>query len=442
MIARMYPNKSWEDEIQTSTRKIEITGYTAITLLIGAFGYWATTAPLAGAAIVSGRIAANGRNIIVQHAEGGIVSLLPVQEGEIVTAGQTLLMLDDTVARTQFNRLTQQWVTLKAQDERLSAERDGALKLKITLNVLSFPRPKNVNDIISEQVNEFDARLDRFNSETVILHQRLATLKEAISGLAAQRDAVEKQSAIVQDETSRKHALLIKGLTNRSEYTQLLRIEAELLGQRGAIDAQIATNRTQIAEAYEQIERLKSQRVEQAVTAINEVRNQLADVEEQIKASEAVLSRTEIKAPVDGIIVTAVVNSKGGFVRPGEKIMEILPTSEATIIDAKLMPHEIDKVKIGQSARLRLIGLNTRTTPEVNAAVTYVSADRLIDEVTHQPYYRTQLKLNEKLPDGISPETLRPGMPVEAHIHTGERTFFEYLTRPIVDSFSRAFTEQ
>ncbi|MBC8719862.1 HlyD family efflux transporter periplasmic adaptor subunit [Ochrobactrum sp. Marseille-Q0166] len=149
-----------------------------------------------------------------------------------------------------------------------------------------------------------------------------------------------------------------------------------------------------------------------------------------------------MKSPVNGIVVTMAHNSRGDFVRSGETIMEIFPADEAPIIDAKIMPHEIDLVKKGQPARLRLIGLNARTTPEVSAIVTYVSADRLIDEVSQQPYYNVQLKLKDRLPDSISSEALTPGMPVEAHIHTGERTFVEYLSRPIFDSFARAFTEQ
>jgi multidrug efflux pump subunit AcrA (membrane-fusion protein) len=121
--------------------------------------------------------------------------------------------------------------------------------------------------------------------------------------------------------------------------------------------------------------------------------------------------------------------------------MEILPTSSQMIVEARLSPRDIDSVHVGQNARLRLSALNARLTPEVAATVINVSADRLIDESTHEPYYRARLHITETLPANVTVEQLYPGMPVEAFISTGDRTFAEYLVRPVLDSFQRAFVE-
>nr|WP_292132156.1 HlyD family efflux transporter periplasmic adaptor subunit [Mesorhizobium sp.] len=159
-------------------------------------------------------------------------------------------------------------------------------------------------------------------------------------------------------------------------------------------------------------------------------------------AAQAILSRTTVRSPTDGIVVSAVYNSPGAVVAPGEKVIEILPTSSNLIVEAKLSPHDIDSVHAGQSARLKLTALNTRLTPDVDATVINVSADRLMDENTHEPYYRAKLRITENLPAPVTAEQLYPGMPVEAFISTGDRTFFEYLLRPVLDSFHRAFVEQ
>ena len=182
--------------------------------------------------------------------------------------------------------------------------------------------------------------------------------------------------------------------------------------------------------------------MEEALTKLDEVRANLADVEEQIRAAEAVLRRTTIKAPAAGIVVSSTYNSKGSVIAPGEKIMEILPTAPGLIVDGRLRPKDIDQVRVGQPAKLRLSALNTRLTPEVSATVTQISADRLIDQATHEPYFRAKLKIAADLPSGVKPEQLYPGTPVEAFINTGDRTFFEYLARPMLDSFARAFTER
>ncbi|MER9441510.1 HlyD family efflux transporter periplasmic adaptor subunit [Mesorhizobium sp. M0340] len=175
---------------------------------------------------------------------------------------------------------------------------------------------------------------------------------------------------------------------------------------------------------------------------MSQTRTSLADVEEQALAAEAILARTVVKAPSDGIVVSTVYNSPGSVISPGEKLMEILPTSSQVIVEAQLSPRDIDAVHVGQSARLRLSALNARLTPEIAATVTEVSADKLIDETTHQPYYRAKLHIAESLPANVTAEQLYPGMPVETFISTGDRTFAEYLARPILDSFQRAFVEE
>ncbi|TIW40400.1 MAG: HlyD family efflux transporter periplasmic adaptor subunit, partial [Mesorhizobium sp.] len=165
-------------------------------------------------------------------------------------------------------------------------------------------------------------------------------------------------------------------------------------------------------------------------------------IKERIRAAEAVLRRTTIKAPAAGIVVSSTYNSMGSVIAPGEKIMEILPTASGLNVDAKLRPKDIDQVSVGQPAKLRLSALNMRLTPEVSATVSEISADRLIDQTTREPYFRARLKIADALPPGVKADQLYPGTPVEAFINTGNRTFFEYLARPMLDSFARAFTER
>jgi HlyD family type I secretion membrane fusion protein len=208
------------------------------------------------------------------------------------------------------------------------------------------------------------------------------------------------------------------------------------------VESEIASAAVQVVEAHQQIERLATQRVEQAVTRLNEIRTELADFEEQMLAAQAVLDRTVIRAPVDGIVVSSVYNSRGSVIGPGERVMEILPTTQDLIVDARLQPQDIDAIQIGQPARLRLSALNARLTPEVEGEVLQISADRLIDEVTGVPYYRAKIRITDELPPEVSREQLYPGMPVETFIATGERTLVEYLVRPVLDAFSLAFREE
>lgn len=433
----------WQRDLDTRPGLVAWIGYVAIALAVISFGYWAVTAPIDGAAIAPGAIAAAEHNIQLQHLEGGVVRDIRVREGDKIVRGQVLMLLDATAAQAQLNRHVKQWVALSARISRLEAERDGSQFLQIDFKKLSPDDQVEIVETVADEVKEFDARLIGYRSELQILSQRLSRLNEAIVGVDAQRAAVVAQTIIVDSEVTRKRGLVEQGLTNRSEYADLLRMQADLLGQSGALSAEKTATQAQIGEAQEQIERLAKQRVEEALASLNEARANLADVQEQIAAARAVLTRTVVRSPVNGIVVTSLYNVIGNVISPGERIMEIFPTADDPLIEARLKTTDIDVVHLGQTARIRLVALNSRTTPEVSAIVQYISADRLIDKETKDAYFRILLRTSEGVGSfRLSRVKFYAGMPVEVLINTGERTFLEYLIKPFRDSLSRAFVEE
>ncbi len=435
--------QSWQSSVNTRTRGYATIGYLTIAVFLVSFGYWAAFAPISGAAVASGIVAAAGQNVLVQHLEGGIIESISVHEGDSVSAGDPLIILDKTFALAQLNRIYKQLVALRAKQARLEAERDGADELVIpALAQAPFGVELDLSDILLEQEKEFRTKLARYRTERAILGQRVAALNEAVEGLAAQKRASEQQLSVVETEIERKKDLLDKGLTNRSDYTVLLRSQAELIGQIGVSQSQIASTSIQTVEAREQIERLTTSRVETAVSELNSVRATIADLEEQILSAKAVLERTVVRAPVNAVVVRTVPNATGSVIRPGEAIVELLPTTADLIVEARLRPGDIDVVYPGQSARMRFSALNLRTTPEVPGIVTYVSADRRMDPEERQPYYIIRLRVDEHLPVELMNQKLFPGMPVEAFISTEHRTFVQYLLKPLSDSFHRAFLEE
>ncbi len=436
------PAARWQDGLNGRTGGIALAGYLVVGAFLGGFGWWAATAGLDGAIIAPGVVAAAGQNVMVQHFDGGVVEAVLVREGDRVSAGQTLIRLDATDAQTALNRLTNQLVEQQLKAARLRAERDGAATLVLPQDLADGADGFDVDAMIAEHRKEFDARSARFNAELSILGQRVTALQKAIEGLEAQKQASDDQLVLVREEIERKKGLLDKGLTNRSEYTDLLRTEADLIGQTGAIQSQIASSATQTIEAREQIERLRTQRVEQAVTELNAVRVSIRDLEEQIVSARKTLDRVAIVAPVDGIVVHSIVNAPRSVLRPGDRLIELLPTTSELIVEARVPTTDIDAIALGQEASLQFSALNTRVTPRVPATVSYVSADRQVDPDTGHPYYTTRLTISHTLPPEIRPDQIYPGMPVETFITTGERTFAEYLVKPLLDSFTLAFREE
>jgi HlyD family secretion protein len=433
---------TWQKKIKTRTRPIAIVGYAALVLFVGGFGTWAVTAPLASATVAPGIVAAAGQNIQIQHLEGGIIKTVVRHEGDHVRAGEPLLILKSTVPRAQLNRLLQQLISKRSEIARLQAERDGASALTMPPELKAFPEELGAAKVFDEEKKEFKARRTRFNSELLILKQRVDALKASLVGLKAQKKASDDQLAIVQEEVKRKKGLLDKGLTSRDEYTGLLRSTADLVGQVGSLEAQLAATESQAGEALDQIEKLKSSRVEDAVTQLNKAREEVSDLKQQVRATRSVLNRTTIRAPADGIIVRSVYNSSGSVIRPGEVVMELLPTTSDLIVEAHVRPQDIDSIKLGQKAEMAFSAFNARTTPRVKGKVFYISADHLVaKDKAEQAYYVVRLQIDQDLPDQISADQIYPGMPVETFVATGERTFASYLVRPLLDSMGRAFRE-
>jgi len=340
------------------------------------------------------------------------------------------------------DRLRISLLGLKAREERANAELEGAEELMFSDAIRALTQNAEDTNIITQQVREFQSRLDRYRSELAVLDQRVAASGDEIKGLQIQRDSEISKLEVIRDELKQKKRLLDKGLTPRSQYNALQRAEADSNGRIGSLNATIAQRKTSILEVKQQAASIGANRRETASREINELRRQISDQSELLRAREEVLKRVVIRAPTNGVVVKLLKNTVGSVVRPGEPILEILPTGSDLLIEVRVAPQDIDVVRVGLDANVRFSALNTRTTPEVPAKVIYVSADRLVDTNTRTDYYLARLQLAQNLPEEITRDQIFAGMPVDTFIKTGDRTFIQYLIRPITDSFSKAFREE
>ncbi len=431
----------WGKRVHTGVRWPAAIGILVIVGFVAGFGIWASSAPLSGAAVAPGVVAASGQNLTIQHFEGGIVEAINVREGERVVAGDPVLTLDPTDAQAKRAILLQSLIALQANAERLQAERDGSETFSISSELQARAVEAGISGDLAEQAREFQKRRERLETDQRIANQSSAALSEKIVGLEAQIRAANDQITVLDDDIEGKRRLLKRGLTRKSEVNNLLRSRSDLEGRIGQLTASVAEARTAIIEAEQRKVRLTADLSERAATQLNEVRRQIADTRQRIRAADKVLERVVIRAPADGIIVTLNKNTPGSVVRPGEDLAVLLPEGGELIVEARVNPLDADIVSVGQAANLRFSSLNARITPEVPGTVAFIAADRVTDPVTNEPYFPARLKIADELPDAIRREQIFPGMPVETFIKTTDRTFLQYLMRPIMDSFERAFRE-
>ncbi len=438
------PNQmlDWKAKVPTGIGRPTVFGLLVIASFFAGFGVWAATAPLSGAAIATGVVQASGQNLNIEHLEGGIIAAINVSEGQAITKDQVILELDTTRLVAERDRVRNALLSSQIKFQRIIAERDGLSAPKFETETILSARIADMEEDLRQQTVEFENRFLRHSAELAVLAQRSQSIQDEIIGLQTQKTAEERKLEVTKAELADKEALLKKGLTSRSQVNDLQRAEADSLGRIGSITATIAQRKTAIAENEEQRATAIAGRRETAASEINELRTQMADLREQLLQREDILTRAVIRSPSDGVIVKIAKNTVGSVVRPGEPVVELLPTGNELIVDARVQPSDIDQVKIGQPATLRLTALNNRTTPEVDGTVSYVSADRFVDEATREPYYVARLAMAKELPAGLKREQIFPGMPVDALIRTSDRTFVEYLIRPIQDSFAKAFREE
>lgn len=442
-----FSDRNWYDSLPRSTQFPTWAGAIIMLATILGFGVWGNLAPIAGAVVASGVFVATGQNKIVQHLEGGVIKQIYVREGDTVEQGQLLLELDETGPRAELQRLFLRSVRLMAMDARLQAEMREDPQIVLPHELKLFESQPEVKEIIESQRLTFTARRNNMNSDIRGIQEGIKALNERINGSKIQLDGVRRQIKFIEEEVETKQYLLQTGLVRKPELLVLQRTQANLEGEVGRIMGDIGDAKERIAKAAEQINGVRKTAIKAAVEQMHDVRGDLVDVRERMLSAKGVLDRVRVTAPVKGVVVKLRYHTTGGVIEAGKNILEILPLQEELIIEARVRPQDIDSVKHGQHATVRLTALSQRVTPMVSGEVIYLSADTLADEKKSQQVgptdiYIIRIKLNTEEASHIPGFSPTPGMPAEVYVKTTERTFFQYLVRPIHDSMSRAFRER
>jgi HlyD family type I secretion membrane fusion protein len=280
------------------------------------------------------------------------------------------------------------------------------------------------------------------NSQLQVLRARIEQQQAAIRGAQGQMVATRNQLALIRQEEQMRRGLVAQGLARLPDLLALQRAMAGLEGTIQELTGQIDRANATIAEAERQIQQVLDQRIQEVSTELREVRGKLAEVEERLRASTDVQTRREILAPESGTVVNLRLFTLGAVVKPGDTLMDLVPDQDRLVAEVNIQPSDIDVVYPGLKSEVRLPAFKQRLVPFLHGEVTWVAADVTTNEQTRQQYYRSYILIDREQIQNLPNVFLTPGMPVEAHIQIGERSFFQYLTQPIRDSFARAFREQ
>nr|CRH04565.1 putative protease secretion protein [Candidatus Magnetococcus massalia] len=414
----------------------------ALAILTGFFvllGGWASHAPIASAALASGSISPEGYRRTVQHLEGGIIKRILVHEGARVEAGDALVIMEETQARSSHRVLETQHLALKAAEARLMAEAESRTRI----DWQQQPMHPSWQAVKQDQQRLFNTRLETITNQRNIHLQRIAQLREEISGLRQQIKSKDRQLSIIEDEVATLKKLVKKGLVKKPSQQAMERRHAEVQGERAANLAAIARAHQSIGESQLRILDLDTQRREQARTQLGETRTRLTDLDERMASSRDVLTRTIITAPVSGTIFQLKHKTTGGVVQPGEPILEIVPEQEQLLVDARISPADIDVVQAGLPAEIALTAYPQRNLPRLQGRVRSVSADRIQDPNSGDVFYLARIAIDSEAQNALAEQIeLLPGMSADTMIYTGSRTLLAYLTDPLLESMRKSLREE
>ena len=427
------------DRLEPALRSRLILAATLVAALTIGLGTWAATARLSGAVIAPGLIVIESNIKKVQHPTGGVVGEILVRNGEHVTAGQLLLRLDETQAKSSLGVVTSQIVQLQARKQRLLAERDGRESplMPASLLIMNAEAP----DVALGEIKLFEQRRTSLEGQKAQMRERIGQLRQETVGLQSQHRAKLREVELMREELERVQDMRRRNLIPQPRELSAERDLTRLLGEEGQLLSQIARTAGQITETELQVLNADTTFRTEAGRELREVEGRLAELMERRVSAEDLLRRVELRAPQTGIVHELAVHTVGGVVGPAETLMSIVPLEDELSIEVRIPPTDIDQVTVGREVKLRFPALNQRTTPELDGRVSRVAADVSRDTQNGVYFYTARIHVDPMEMTKLKMNKLVPGMPVEGYISTGERTALSFFMKPLTDQFSRAFRE-
>ena len=433
-----------EDEVNTQ-RPIRL-GATVLVVGFGAFLLWAGFAPLDQGVPASGTVAIETRKKTIQHSTGGVVKDVLVKEGQWVKEGEVLMEVSDTQARANNETIRQAYLSQRAVEARLEAELQNSSSIHFGSDMTINKADPFVQQLMLTQQNLFAARRASFVAEVSALEQSIQALKDQLWGVDQ-----SLTNRLVQIQLQEKHLKSIKTLAEEgyAPKNQVLQMEQTQTELKTAL-SDLKSNQSRLSRSIEESQFRMAQRkqdyLKDAMGQLAEVKKEVQAGKERMTATNEELARTQIKSPVEGQVVGMSISATGGVVMAGQKLMDVVPKSEALLIDAKVLPHIIDKVHTGMDVSVRF---NTfANTPQlvVPGKLMALSSDVISDPNAGMAgvssYYLGRVEITPEGLKILGSRVLQPGMPTEVLFKVGERTLLNYIMYPLTKRIAASLKEE
>ena len=432
------------DEVKTDAGPYSRLGWLIVLLGIGGFLLWALVAPLDKGVPLSGTVAKESNRKAVQHLIGGTVQDILVRDGDVVKAGQVLVRMNPVLARSAFDMTQGQYFTARATEARLSAERDGQNTIVFPPELEGRRKEPRLAEMMRLQQQLLASRRTSLHNELNALDENMAGLRLQISAMQASHESKNKQAGFLKEQLDSTRDLAREGFVARTRLLELERANAELSGAIAEDIGQVGRLQRQVMETTLRRSQRNEEYQKEVRTMLSEVRREAEALGARLAGQDFELTNAEVRAPAAGTVVGLAVFTQGGVVPAGFRMMDIVPSGDALIVEGQLPVNLVDKVHPGLKIDMMFSAFNVNRTPHIAGEVTQVSADRSVDERSGMPYYVVRARVTPQGARDIARHRLdiRPGMPVELFVRTGERTMMNYLLKPLRDRVNSSLGEE
>ena len=442
MKAKNRPTGATPGGVDTNIWPPLIRGVVVIIVAVGGFMAWAVQAPLDAGVVADGTVTVSSNRKTIQHLSGGRVTAIMIKEGEAVKKDQVLVRLDKMQLDMRYSGLSAQYISAKATEDRLLAERDGLAAVEFSEALeKDYANNKRLAEVRHLQQKLFDTRRKAMQDE-------LSMIQESLDGLVGQTENLykikgyrDRQFTLITRELGAIRALSEKNYYPKAQLMVLEREAAEISSNVSEDILNIAKLKSQQNELKIKAYQVHHQYLRDVESELTQKQKEVAMLEDELISTRHELENTEIRSPIDGIVLDVKISTVGGVIQPGEHLMDIVTAGQPLQIDAKIPVQAIDKMAPGLTVDVLFPALNHALLPSVPARVLTVSADRLVDKVSQQPYYLAEVQVSPEGVKLLGQYKIKAGMPASVTIKTGERTFMSYLFKPLLARLELAFKE-
>jgi membrane fusion protein, epimerase transport system len=425
----------------TELTRLSRAGFALLALGFLVMVSWVVLAPLSGAIIAPAFVKVDMNRKVVQHQEGGIVKQVLVRDGERVQQGQTLVVIDDVKLDATLDLLRTQHDGERAKAARLEAERGMLPEVIFPADMVERAREPKVVEFIQRETALFRARREALDSQIAVLRKQILQTEDEARALAGQIAAEARALKSQKEELALNEKLFKQNYVQKTRLMTLERAVADYEARWEEHRAELAKTRQRSSELELRMLAQRNAYVQSATDELKEITTRLFDLEERLRPSKDAADRQRIAAPIAGVVVGQRVFAAGAVVGPREVLMEIVPEDKTLVVEARIRPEDINHVRKGSDAEVRLTAYKQRTTPLVAGSVNYVSADRMLDTQTGTPYYVVHVDVTANALEAAGNLRMQAGMPAEVYIRTDSRSAFDYLFAPVTAYLRRGMRE-